>query len=322
MKLKTRVIFVAMMAAALPTPILAEDDPRLEKCHKFAEADHALKAALIEAETTYDAAVEANFGLGIYSYLPPNESRSRCEFKFRVADPFCDAAPEVRNGPLAKAVKAFDATMSEAKATLDADLIESRAEFATATSEPRAAHQIALSNARLYLATLALSMDDRLAVNKTWVAYDAADTARDVLSMTKVGNLSGSESNARFARETPLKTPRWGDPVGFRHVYPSTWLSPSPSFAWRKPGGRGWLPTHGSHRSGHARFGHPAPQMMVSLLNGTHCARLAPRGGDRCCVGARSGPMSCGPASFAGRAICATAVPLRIGIGAAPGSCR
>ena len=87
-------------------------------------------------------------------------------------------------------------------------------------------------------------------------------------------------------------------------------------------GGRGQLPTRGSHGSGRAPFGHPAPQMMVSLLNGTHCARLAPRGGDRCCVGARSGPMSCGPASFAGRAICATAVPLRIGIGSTPGSCR
>ena len=87
-------------------------------------------------------------------------------------------------------------------------------------------------------------------------------------------------------------------------------------------GGRGQLPTRGSHGSGRAPFGHPAPQMMVSLLNGTHCARLAPRGGDRCCVGARSGPMSCGPASFAGQAICATAVPLRIGIGSTLGSCR
>ena len=89
-----------------------------------------------------------------------------------------------------------------------------------------------------------------------------------------------------------------------------------------EPGGRGWLPTHGSHRSGHAPLGHPAPRTMASLLNGTHCARLALRGGDRCCIGAQSAPMSRVPASFAGRAICATAVPFHIGIGSAPGSCR
>ena len=48
------------------------------------------------------------------------------------------------------------------------------------------------------------------------------------------------------------------------------------------PGGRGQLPTRGSHGSGRAQFGHPAPQIMVSLLNGTHCARRAQGGGDRC----------------------------------------
>ena len=52
--------------------------------------------------------------------------------------------------------------------------------------------------------------------------------------------------------------------------------------------GAGWprqLPTRGSHGSGRAPFGHPAPQIMVSLLNGTHCARRAQGaqgGGDRC----------------------------------------
>ena len=50
----------------------------------------------------------------------------------------------------------------------------------------------------------------------------------------------------------------------------------------RGPGGRGQLPTRGSHGSGRAPFGHPAPQIMVSLLNGTHCARRAQGGGDRC----------------------------------------
>ena len=49
-----------------------------------------------------------------------------------------------------------------------------------------------------------------------------------------------------------------------------------------RPGGRGQLPTRGSHGSGRAQFGHPAPQIMVSLLNGTHCARRAQGGGDRC----------------------------------------
>ena len=88
------------------------------------------------------------------------------------------------------------------------------------------------------------------------------------------------------------------------------------------PGGRGWLPTRGSHRSGLAQLRHPAPRIMVSLLNGTHCERLAPLGEDRFCVGARSGPMSCVPGDFADQAICATAVPFHIGIGAAPGSCR
>ena len=89
-----------------------------------------------------------------------------------------------------------------------------------------------------------------------------------------------------------------------------------------RPGGRGWLPTRGSHRSGLAQLRHPAPRTMVSLLNGTHCERLAPLGEDRFCVGARSGPMSCVPGDFADQAICATAVPFHIGIGAAPGSCR
>ena len=50
----------------------------------------------------------------------------------------------------------------------------------------------------------------------------------------------------------------------------------------QRPGGRGQLPTRGSHGSGRAPFGHPAPQIMVSLLNGTHCARRAQGGGDRC----------------------------------------
>ena len=31
------------------------------------------------------------------------------------------------------------------------------------------------------------------------------------------------------------------------------------------PGGRGWLPTPGSHRSGRARLGHPAPRTMAPL---------------------------------------------------------
>ena len=34
------------------------------------------------------------------------------------------------------------------------------------------------------------------------------------------------------------------------------------------PGGHGRLPTRGSHRSGRARFGHPAPQAMESLRGG------------------------------------------------------
>ena len=88
------------------------------------------------------------------------------------------------------------------------------------------------------------------------------------------------------------------------------------------PGGRGQLPTRGSRGSVRAQLRHTALRTMDSLLNGTHCERLAPLGGDKCCVDARSGPMSCGPASFAGRAICATAVPLRIGIGSTLGSCR
>ena len=54
------------------------------------------------------------------------------------------------------------------------------------------------------------------------------------------------------------------------------------SYESHRPGGRGQLPTRGSHGSGRAPFGHPAPQIMVSLLNGTHCARRAQGGGDRC----------------------------------------
>ena len=45
---------------------------------------------------------------------------------------------------------------------------------------------------------------------------------------------------------------------GFRHVYPSTWLPPSPSFAWRKPGRRGRYrappPTDPSERDSRTRF--------------------------------------------------------------------
>ena len=45
-------------------------------------------------------------------------------------------------------------------------------------------------------------------------------------------------------------------------------------------GGRGQLPARGSHRSGHAQLGHPAPRTMALLLNGTHCVRLAQGGED------------------------------------------
>ena len=36
------------------------------------------------------------------------------------------------------------------------------------------------------------------------------------------------------------------------------------------PGGRGWFPTPGSHRSGRARLGHPAPRTMASLRRNAH----------------------------------------------------
>ena len=42
------------------------------------------------------------------------------------------------------------------------------------------------------------------------------------------------------------------------------------------PGGRGRSPTRGSHRSGRAQLRHPAPRIVVSLLDGT--LRLAPVG--------------------------------------------
>ena len=48
------------------------------------------------------------------------------------------------------------------------------------------------------------------------------------------------------------------------------------------PGGRGRLPTRGSHRSGRAQLRHPAPRIMVSLLDGTRCARRAQVAGNRC----------------------------------------
>ena len=44
---------------------------------------------------------------------------------------------------------------------------------------------------------------------------------------------------------------------------------PNKAIEDRWPGGRGWLPTRGSHRSGLAQLRHPAPRTMVSLLNGT-----------------------------------------------------
>ena len=70
--------------------------------------------------------------------------------------------------------------------------------------------------------------------------------------------------------------------LGLQHLYSHEETREKLFSLLEGPGGRGQLPTRGSHGSGRAPFGHPAPQIMVSLLNGTHCARRAQGGGDRC----------------------------------------
>jgi hypothetical protein len=45
-------------------------------------------------------------------------------------------------------------------------------------------------------------------------------------------------------------------------------------------GSREQLPARGSHRSGRAQFGHPAPRAMESLRNGKHCVPHAMGGAD------------------------------------------
>ena len=56
-----------------------------------------------------------------------------------------------------------------------------------------------------------------------------------------------------------------------------TFLKYEPSEKWSSvwPGDRRQLLARGSHRSGRARFGHPAPRTMVSLRGGKHCERHA-----------------------------------------------
>ena len=89
-----------------------------------------------------------------------------------------------------------------------------------------------------------------------------------------------------------------------------------------RPGGRGRLPARGSHRSGRARFEHPAPRTMDSLRNGTHCAPRTLEGGDRSCATRRIAPTSSARATNAGPATCAIASRLRIGSVATPWRCR
>ena len=89
-----------------------------------------------------------------------------------------------------------------------------------------------------------------------------------------------------------------------------------------RPGGRGRLPARGSHRSGRARFEHPAPRTMDSLRNGTHCAPRTLEGGDRSCATRRIAPTSSARATNAGPATCAIASRLRIASVATPWRCR
>jgi hypothetical protein len=110
------------------------------------------------------------------------------------------------------------------------------------------------------------------------------------------------------SRSTQHSVPAGGQPLpgqdlhllgrseGFRHACPSTWLPPSPSFAWRKPGGHGRLLARGSHRSGRAQFGHPAPRTMVSLRDEKHCEPHAVGGADSARSNGQISPTSSGHA--------------------------
>ena len=150
---------------------------------------------------------------------------------------------------------------------------------------------------------------------KNWIANQMKDR-----SCTAV-LVGANTANRKWINHEIVKS--WDDGIGVVGIHIHGLKDSNGHISQKgRPGGRGWLPTRGSHRSGLAQLRHPAPRTMVSLLNGTHCERLAPLGEDRFCVGARSGPMSCVPGDFADQAICATAVPFHIGIGAAPGSCR
>ena len=74
---------------------------------------------------------------------------------------------------------------------------------------------------------------------------------------------------------------------------------------YRRPGGHGRFPTRGSHRSGLAQFGHPAPRAMVSLRGRRCYARpLAGVGGSAWSDG-RSVPSSAACATSGDSATCA-----------------
>jgi hypothetical protein len=79
--------------------------------------------------------------------------------------------------------------------------------------------------------------------------------------------------HARLASGCRLGSTGWDWlPKGFQRKVSKmvpTSLPPSPGFAWRKPGSPRRFPAQGSHRSGRAPFGHPAPQVIGSLRNGT-----------------------------------------------------
>ena len=57
-------------------------------------------------------------------------------------------------------------------------------------------------------------------------------------------------------------------------------------------GRRGQLPARGSYRSGHARFGHPAPRTMASLRDGKYCEPHAVGGADSAHLNGQTPPTS------------------------------
>ena len=90
----------------------------------------------------------------------------------------------------------------------------------------------------------------------------------------------------------------------------------------RLPGGPGWFPTQGSHRSGRARLAHPAPREYGFATRARRPGTASVAEAGIVSVGARKGPTSCEPCASGDPAAVARPGPPRIEAFPGRGSCR